>query len=30
MNHDPDFNFYAGILVGMSIAGVIIIVANLL
>ena len=25
-----DFNFYAGILVGMSIAGVIIIVANLL
>jgi hypothetical protein len=30
MNHDPDFNFCAGILVGMSIAGIILIVANLL
>ena len=30
MNHDPDFNFYAGVLVGMSIAGIILIMVNLI
>ena len=30
MNHDPDLNFYAGILAGMSIAGGIGIMVNLL